>query len=343
MDAREQPPVAPGRAVRRCARGARRPRPRARSRSGSSSRSTKIGPERLQAPAQDRLRIARRLGREPAVALEHDAAGRARARRATRCQAPRLRRRRRSPSRAAPRGPPRRSRAAGQASSRTRAIASGSSAPSSSAVFGVERAAREHGLRAALLERRVVEERVRLRGEDPARERRRLGRVDRDALDRAVAQPAQHLEEPVDVHRLGQAVLDRLAHDRVVHRDLDRPARAASPGTRATCGKRAREQVVGAHAQERRRHALAAARALEQQRALRVPAPARLEHRRGEQRLDRGRRARSSGAGSRRPPRAGSCAAARARARSPPRSPRPAARSRSRRRTACAARAPRRG
>ncbi len=47
-----------------------------------------------------------------------------------------------------------------------------------------------------------------------------------------------------------------------------------------------RKQVVGPHAQERSRNPLAAARTLEQQRALHVPAPAGLEHRRGEERLD---------------------------------------------------------
>ena len=50
--------------------------------------------------------------------------------------------------------------------------------------------------------------------------------------------------------------------------------------------ERAREQVVRAHAQERGRDLLAVARALQHQRALRVPAPARLEHRRGQQGLD---------------------------------------------------------
>ena len=57
-------------------------------------------------------------------------------------------------------------------------------------------------------------------------------------------------------------------------------------GQATAAGKLCAEQIVGAHAQERRRDALAAAHALEQQRARRVPAPARLEHRRGEQRLD---------------------------------------------------------
>jgi hypothetical protein len=51
--------------------------------------------------------------------------------------------------------------------------------------------------------------------------------------------------------------------------------------------ERANEQVFGAHPEQRRRDALAAAlRARKEQRARRVPAPARAEHRRGEERLD---------------------------------------------------------
>ena len=57
----------------------------------------------------------------------------------------------------------------GHASSRTREIASGSRMPISSAER-VSRTRRESGLRAPLFQRRVVEERVRLRGEDAAGE-----------------------------------------------------------------------------------------------------------------------------------------------------------------------------
>ena len=111
-------------------------------------------------------------------------------------------------------------------------------------------------------------------------------------------------------------------------------------GQATTCGNASTSRSVGAHPQERRRHLLPAPRALEQQRALRVPAPARLEERRSRAPPGSARRAPRRGAGSRRPPRARSCAAGRARGRSPPRWPPPAARSRSRRRSACAARGP---
>jgi hypothetical protein len=52
-------------------------------------------------------------------------------------------------------------------------------------------------------------------------------------------------------------------------------------------GECADEQVLGAHPEERRGDALAAAlRAREEERACRVPAPAGAEHRRREERLD---------------------------------------------------------
>ena len=100
------------------------------------------------------------------------------------------------------------------------------------------------GLRAALLERRVVEEGVGLRGQDAARERRRLGRVDGAPLDRAVLEPAQHLEEAVDVHRLGQAVLDRLARrsDGPSGTSIGPPGSVS--GQASTSGNAVDEQVV---------------------------------------------------------------------------------------------------
>ena len=128
-------------------------------------------------------------------------------------------------------------------------------------------------------------------------------------LDRAVAQPAQDLQEAVDVHGLGQAVLDRLAHDRVLHRDLDRAA-GQRLRAREHLGKGRGQQVVRPHPQQSGAGTfLPPRRPLEQQRALRVPAPARLEHRRGQQRLDEDLARRRRGGGSRRRPRAGSCAA----------------------------------
>ncbi len=69
-----------------------------------------------------------------------------------------------------------------------------------------ERAPQRHRARAALLERRVVEERVRLRVEDLVRERRRLGRVARVQADLAALDALEHVAQPVGVHRLDEAV-----------------------------------------------------------------------------------------------------------------------------------------
>ena len=123
---------------------------------------------------------------------------------------------------------------------------------------GVEDAAGVDGLRAPLLERSVVQERVRLRGEDAARERGRFHRVDRPPLDRAVFQAAQHFHETVHVHRLGQTVLDRLGDDGMVHRDRDGAARQ---GLRAREHLRegGGEKIVRPHPQEVRRDLLAVA------------------------------------------------------------------------------------
>ena len=58
--------------------------------------------------------------------------------------------------------------------------------------------------------------------------------------------------KPVDVHRLGQAIVDRLPHERVIHRHLDVAGRQVlRTGDRR--GKARGQQVVGAHAQDRRR------------------------------------------------------------------------------------------
>ena len=68
---------------------------------------------------------------------------------------------------------------------------------------------------------------------------RRLGRVARHALDRAVARSrSSTARRPVDVHRLVQAVAHRLAHQRVVGH-LDAARRRGCPGSAACAGKTA--------------------------------------------------------------------------------------------------------
>jgi hypothetical protein len=149
----------------------------------------------------------------------------------------------------------------------------------------VQHPPRHHRLRAPLLQGRVVEERVGLAGEDPAREGGGLDGVHRPPLDAAVVERAQDLQESLRVHGLGQAVLDRLAHDRVLHRHLDRPSRQRLRAGE-DLGERRGQEVGRAHAQQGGGHPLPVARALQEQRPLRVPAPARLEHGSGQQGLD---------------------------------------------------------
>ena len=195
--------------------------------------------------------------------------------------------------------------ASGQASARTRAIASGSSRPRSAAVSGIEPAPGHDGLRAALLQRRVVEIGVGPRRQHLERQRRRLGQVARDHADLAGLDAGEQALQALDVHRLGQAVGDRLVHQRMVgHLALADQVLGAGD----LVGKDACDQVLGVHARELRRHLAAAAEARQRQRDARDPAPARDEHRRIEQRLDQHAAARSPNADSARPRRARSCA-----------------------------------
>ena len=99
------------------------------------------------------------------------------------------------------------SRRSGQASSTTAAIAAASSAPTSSATDGGQPAAERDRARAALLERGVVEEGVRVGVQDLVR-RRRDGsrRLAGHAPDLARVQRREHGAQAVDVHRLGEAV-----------------------------------------------------------------------------------------------------------------------------------------
>ena len=85
--------------------------------------------------------------------------------------------------------------------------------------------------------------------------------------------------EPVDVERLVQRVVDRLAHEQVVG-DLDRAGDVVLAG--GGLGEDRGQQVVGLHALDGRRVAPAAAEPQHHERPVEVPAPAGLEHRRVE-------------------------------------------------------------
>ena len=148
--------------------------------------------------------------------------------------------------------------------------------------LGIEPAARQHRLRAPLLERRVVEERVRPGVERLLRERRRFGDVASEQCQLSGAHAAQQILEMRQVHRLFEAVGERLLDQRMIgHLAIAGEVLGAGE----LIGKHHRHQVVGVHALELRRHAASAAVAQHRQRAVRVPAPAHAPHRRVEQRL----------------------------------------------------------
>ena len=89
--------------------------------------------------------------------------------------------------------------------------------------------------------------------------------------------------QPLDIHRLVEAVGNGLRHERMVrHFTLADQIL----GARHLVGEDRADQVLGHHAHELRRHLLAAAEARQRERNARDPAPARAEHRRIEQRLN---------------------------------------------------------
>ena len=85
-----------------------------------------------------------------------------------------------------------------------------------------------------------------------------------------------------EVHRLFEAVADRLVDQRMIgNLAIARDVLEARGRVRKHRG----HQIVGLHALQLRRHLASAAAARHGQRDRRVPAPARLEHRRVEKRL----------------------------------------------------------
>ena len=142
----------------------------------------------------------------------------------------------------------------GRASSRTRAIAAASSAPSSSRRLAA--APRLHRVAPPLLERRIVQEGVRPRVEDLVSEDRRLGRVAGDQLQLAAMDPLEHAAQPVEVHRFFEAVAHRLADERMI-RDLAIAGNVLE--ARRGVGEDRREQILGEHPLQLRRELAAAA------------------------------------------------------------------------------------
>ena len=146
----------------------------------------------------------------------------------------------------------------------------------------IESAAHRHRPRAALLERRIVEEGVGTGVEDLRRERGGLGEVAGDDPEVAVPEPPHQGLEPVDVHRLGQRIGDGLLHQRMVG-DGARPREVL--GARDLVREHRGDQVLGLHALDVRRDLGAAPEPRDGQRDVGVPPPAHVEHRGVEQRL----------------------------------------------------------
>jgi hypothetical protein len=74
----------------------------------------------------------------------------------------------------------------------------------------IARHARLHRVRPPLLQRRIVQKRVRLRIQNLVREDRRLGCIARNQPQLTAMDPIQHGTKPFEVHRLFKAVAYRL-------------------------------------------------------------------------------------------------------------------------------------
>ena len=145
--------------------------------------------------------------------------------------------------------------------------------------------AQRDGAGATVRELFVVEERVGAGGDDLVREHRRFGRV--AAMDGDVAGFDAREEGPqaVDVERFVERVGDRLADQQVIG-DLDRSGDVLLAGRGLR--EHRRHEVIGFHALDRRRVAPSTAEPKDHERAVEVPPPTRLEHRRVEDRLPEG-------------------------------------------------------
>ena len=133
---------------------------------------------------------------------------------------------------------------------------------------------------AALFERRIVEIGIGIGIKNFVGKLRWNRRVYREGGDAAIGDVANHPLEPFDVEGFGKNVLHHFA-DKWMLRNRNvafRKVFLASEGL----GKNGGQQVVGAHALDRRRNFFAIAKTKQRQRAAGVPAPARSEKRRSQ-------------------------------------------------------------
>ncbi len=139
-----------------------------------------------------------------------------------------------------------------------------------------------HSLGAALFQRRIVEERVRPRVQRLGRERRRRRQIARQHTHAAVLDAAQQLQPAVAVHRLVQAIVQRLRDQRVFG-NLALADQILRTGD--LVGEHRGQQIFQLHPLQRRGDLAPAAEARQGQRVGGIPAPAHAEQRRVQQRL----------------------------------------------------------
>ncbi|RCH29630.1 putative aTP-dependent DNA helicase [Pseudomonas aeruginosa] len=145
--------------------------------------------------------------------------------------------------------------------------------------LGIAPAAILYRLGTPLFQRRIVEIGVGTRGEYLRRQRRRRRQVARQQVHRAALHVAQQGQPAVAIHRLVQAVVEGLRHQRVIgHLALADDILQA----RHLIGEHAGQQILALHPQQLRRHLATAGIARQTERSGQVPAPAHAEQRRVE-------------------------------------------------------------
>ena len=150
------------------------------------------------------------------------------------------------------------------------------------AAAGVRPASRLNRMTPPLFERRIVEKRVRSCAEDLVGEDRGLRRVARHELHFAAMDPSEHGVEAIEIHRLFEAITNRLRDERVIG---NLTVAGDVLEARGGIGEDRRQQIRGEHPLHLRRELPSASRTRDRERNRRVPPPPRLEDRRVEKRL----------------------------------------------------------
>src|SRR5579884_1487113 len=173
------------------------------------------------------------------------------------------------------------SQTSGHASVRTCSIAPASRPPTSSRTEGGS-VRRISTARARRSSRSVIEIGVRRGIQNLMRKHRGNRRIDCKQTNRSVVHAANHVFEALDIHRFGENVLHHFANQRMIgNLDITFDVLLA----RSYIGEDCREKIVGTNPQNRWRNFLPVSVPKQRKRSSRIPAPARLENRRGKRRL----------------------------------------------------------